>query len=139
RTLGWAGAVAAGVMVGGPAAAADGGLGDGVTVAVGCGVGLVAIAAGARRWGLNCRMTTAKAATMTTRASVDAPSAVPNDVLSESQRGFLGMSSVPPCEPLPAGAFYRRVDEKSESRGPSVVGNGLWVEMMENCPDVPMP
>ena len=123
RTFGRAEAVAAGAAVAGPAAAADGGLGDGVTLAAGCGVGLGAVAAGARRWGLNCRMTTANAATMTTSAIVDAPSAVPNDVLSESQWGFLGMASDPPCEPLPAGAFYPRFGRKAN------FVDGQWSEM----------
>ena len=135
RTLRRAEAVGAGAAVAEPAAAAAVvGLGDGVMLAVSCGVGLGPLATGARRWELHCNATRANTATMTMSASVDAPSAVRSEVLSESHRAFLGMASVPPCEPSPAGAFYPRPDQKSESRGPSVVGNGLWGEILENCP-----
>jgi hypothetical protein len=105
RALGRAVALAAGVALAEPAAAAADvgvGLGDGETVAVNCGVALGAIATGARRWVLHCNATSPNSATMTTSARVDAPSALRNDVLSESQKAFLSMASVPPCEPSPA-------------------------------------
>jgi hypothetical protein len=120
RAFGRTETVGAGVAVATPAAAAvaDGGvgLGDGVTLAVGCAVGVGPVATGARRWVLHCKATRANTATMTTSASVDAPSAVRNDVLNEGHRGFPCMASVPPCGPLPVGAFYPRPDKKSESR-----------------------
>ena len=109
RALAPAAALAAGIALAEPAApGADGGvgLGDGETLAVSCGVGLDKIATGARWWGLHCNATSAKSPTMTTSARVDAPSALRNDVLSESHRAFLCMASVPPCEPSLAGPLY---------------------------------
>jgi hypothetical protein len=115
RTFGLAETVAAGVAVARPAATAGDagvGIGDGVTLALGCGVGVGPVASGARRWELHCNATRANATTMTARATVDTPSAVRNDVLSESHGAFLRMASVPPCEPSPAAPFYRWIDQQ---------------------------
>jgi hypothetical protein len=143
RAFGRAEAVGAGVTVATPVApaAADDGveLGGGVRLAVGCAVGVGPVATGARRWVLHCNATSANTATMTTSASVDAPSAVRNDVLNEGHRGFLCMASIPPCRPWPAEAFYPRPDEKRESPGPSVLKSGPRARTGKDCPPRPPP
>jgi hypothetical protein len=134
RGFGLAEAVGAGVTIAGPAAAAaDGGvgLGEGVTLAVGCG--LASVAMGVRRE-LHCSATTANTATMTRSARVDAPSADPNDVPSESHRGFLCMASVPPCEPSPAGGIVSACRQKKRVSGTVSAQNWTEREISERLP-----